>query len=404
MTTPPPPPPRLRRDRFTWTLTGWFIAWGWLLYSFNPAVPLLAEEFGVSRAAAGLHGTAMAAGAVLAAGLTPALVRRIGRRATLVVAGVVLVAGVLLLVAGHGLPVTLSGMAVTATGGNLAISAAQAGLVIHQGPAASAAMSLVNGVGAGIGLIGPLALGASVALGWGWRPAVAVTAVFAAVTALLTARLPRTEAFARSAAPRAAPDGDAPPPLRPELVRASRWFLVVVLAALATENATTYWATDLVLQRTGAGAGIATATTAGLLAGMTVIRFVVGPLSLRVPPTRLLVVSFGVSVLGWAVLWTATVPAVAVAGLVVTGLGYGALYPLGVALLLAAAQGRTDRAQAQSTLAGGLAIGVAPFLLGFLADRVGSHQAFILVPILAVAGGIAAWRGGLAARAGSSTP
>lgn len=401
---PPPQPPRLRRDRFTWTLTGWFIAWGWLLYSFNPAVPLLAEEFGVSRAAAGLHGTAMAAGAVLAAGLTPALVRRIGRRATLVVAGVVLVAGVLLLIAGHGLPVTLSGMAVIATGGNLAISAAQAGLVIHQGPAASAAMSLVNGVGAGIGLIGPLALGASVALGWGWRPAVAVTAVFAAVTAVLTARLPRTEAFARGAVPRATHDGDPPLPLRPELVRASRWFLVVVLAALATENATTYWATDLVLQRTGAGAGIATATTAGLLAGMTVIRFVVGPLSLRVPPTRLLVVSFGVSVLGWAVLWTATVPAVAVAGLVVTGLGYGALYPLGVALLLAAAQGRTDRAQAQSTLAGGLAIGVAPFLLGFLADRVGSHQAFILVPILAVAGGIAAWRGGLAARAGSSTP
>ncbi|MFB9956886.1 MFS transporter [Cellulomonas denverensis] len=411
---PPLQPPRLRRDRFTWTLTGWFIAWGWLLYSFNPAVPLLAEEFGVSRAAAGLHGTAMAAGAVLAAGLTPALVRRIGRRATLVVAGVVLVAGVLLLIAGHGLPMTLSGMAVTATGGNLAISAAQAGLVIHQGPAASAAMSLVNGVGAGIGLIGPLALGGSVALGWGWRPAVAVTAVFAAVTAVLTARLPRTEAFARPAAPGrgadarragtgATHDGDAPPPLRPELVRASRWFLVVVLAALATENATTYWATDLVLQRTGAGAGIATATTAGLLAGMTVIRFVVGPLSLRVPPTRLLMVSFGVSVLGWAVLWTATVPWVAVAGLVVTGLGYGALYPLGVALLLAAAQGRTDRAQAQSTLAGGLAIGVAPFLLGFLADRVGPHQAFILVPILAVAGGIAAWRGGLAARAGSST-
>nr|WP_263120511.1 MFS transporter [Cellulomonas sp. RIT-PI-Y] len=395
----------MRRDRFTWTMTGWFVAWGWLLYSFNPAVPLVAEEFGVSRAAAGLHGTAMAAGAILAASVTPTLVLRIGRRGTLLLAGSVLAVGTVLLVAGQALAFTLAAMTVTATGANMAISAAQAGLIVHQGPAGSAAMSLANGIGSGIGLIGPLALGGAVALGWGWRPAVAMTAVFTVITALLTARVTESEAFARRASTRAdAPDRVPPPARRPELVTASRWFLVVVLASVATENATTYWATDLVIERTGAGAGIATATTAGLVAGMTVIRFVVGPLSLRMPPAGLLVASFGVSIVGWAVLWSATVPWVALTGLVLTGLGYGALYPLGIAMLLASAQGRTDRAQAQSTLAGGSAIGIAPFLLGFLADRVGSHQAFVVVPVLAVAGGIAAWRGGVAARAAAVDP
>lgn len=387
-------------------MTGWFVAWGWLLYSFNPAVPLLAEEFGISRAAAGLHGTAMAAGAILAAAFTPTLVTRLGRRTTLVLAGSVLTVGVVLLTLGQALPLTLAAMALTATGANIAISAAQAGLALHQGPAGSAALSLANGIGAGIGLIGPLALGGAVALGWGWRPAVAMTAVFTAVTAVLTSRLPESEAFARR--PVAAVVGETPggvPPLarRPELVRASRWFLIVVLVSVATENATTYWATDLVIERTGAGAGIATATTAGLVAGMTVIRFVAGPLSLRVPPAHLVVVSFGVSILGWAVLWSATAPWLALAGLVLTGLGYGALYPLGIALLLASAQGRTDRAQAQSALAGGLAIGIAPFLLGFLADRVGAHSAFVLVPVLAAIGAVAAWRGGVAARSGAVT-
>ena len=435
MTTQPPAPvPRLQRDRFTLTLDGVFVTWGWLLYSFNPSVPLLAAELRVSNAQAGLHGTAMAIGAVLAAAVTPWAVLRVGRRAALVGACVLLAAGIGLLVSGRTLPVTLTGMVVVALGGNVAISAAQAGLVLHHGRTASAAVTEANGVGSGVGLLGPLAVGACVAAGWGWRPAVAVTAVLALATAVAV-RLLRTEgALGRPGArgragARAGGDVSRADPLDPvarggpadaavpgagptatgaqdagrapgaaRAVRASRWFLVTVVAALALENATTYWATDLVRDRTGAGAGIATATTAGLVAGMTLIRFVVGPLSLRVSPARLLAASFAVAVAGWAVLWTATTAPVALAGLFLAGLGYGAQYPLGIALLLGASGGATDAAQARATVGGGVAIGLAPFLLGALADAVGSHTAFLVVPVLAVVGGVAAVSGGRAWR------
>lgn len=423
-TQPPAPAPRLQRDRFTLTLDGVFVTWGWLLYSFNPSVPLLAAELGVSNAQAGLHGTAMAVGAVLAAAVTPWAVLRVGRRSALVGACVLLAAGIGLLVSGRTLPVTLTGMVVVALGGNVAISAAQAGLVLHHGRTASAAVTEANGVGSGVGLLGPLAVGACVAAGWGWRPAVAVTAVLALATAVAV-RLLRTEgALGRPGArgragARAGGDVSRADPLDPvapggpaatgaqdagrapgaaRAVRASRWFLVTVVAALALENATTYWATDLVRDRTGAGAGIATATTAGLVAGMTLIRFVVGPLSLRVSPARLLAASFAVAVAGWAVLWTATTAPVALAGLFLAGLGYGAQYPLGIALLLGASGGATDAAQARATVGGGVAIGLAPFLLGALADAVGSHTAFLVVPVLAVVGGVAAVSGGRAWR------
>ena len=419
-TQPPAPAPRLQRDRFTLTLDGVFVTWGWLLYSFNPSVPLLAAELGVSNAQAGLHGTAMAVGAVLAAAVTPWAVLRVGRRSALVGACVLLAAGIGLLVSGRTLPVTLTGMVVVALGGNVAISAAQAGLVLHHGRTASAAVTEANGVGSGVGLLGPLAVGACVAAGWGWRPAVAVTAVLALATAVAV-RLLRTEgALGRPGARgRAGGDVSRADPLDPvarggpaatgaqdagrapgaaRAVRASRWFLVTVVAALALENATTYWATDLVRDRTGAGAGIATATTAGLVAGMTLIRFVVGPLSLRVSPARLLAASFAVAVAGWAVLWTATTAPVALAGLFLAGLGYGAQYPLGIALLLGASGGATDAAQARATVGGGVAIGLAPFLLGALADAVGSHTAFLVVPVLAVVGGVAAVSGGRAWR------
>ncbi|MBW0253194.1 sugar MFS transporter [Cellulomonas sp. PS-H5] len=458
-TQTPAPAPRLYRDRFTLTLDGVFVTWGWLLYSFNPSVPLLAAELGVSNAQAGLHGTAMAVGAVLAAALTPWTVLRLGRRAALVGAGVLIAVGIGLLTSGWTLPATLSGMVVVSVGGNVAVSAAQAGLVLHHGRTASAAVTEANGVGSGIGLLGPLAVGACVAAGWGWRPAVAVTAALALATAVAVRLLPEEGALGRprrvpepatarasrppGAAPRPASrlgvpgpgtsrperpasSAAAPGPASPDLSRdpgaaevraradqrdsrsgaaaagravlASRWFLVAVVAALALENATTYWATDLVRDRTGAGAGIATATTAGLVAGMTLIRFVVGPLSLRVSPARLLAASFGVAVAGWAVLWTATSAAVALAGLFLAGLGYGAQYPLGIALLLGAAGGATDAAQARATVGGGVAVGLAPFLLGALADAVGSHTAFLVVPVLAVVGGVAAVAGGRAWR------
>jgi len=170
------------------------------------------------------------------------------------------------------------------------------------------------------------------------------------------------------------------------------------VAGISLEFATTYWSTSLILQQTGAGAGIAAAATAGLVAGMSAVRFVVGPLSLRVAPTLLLAVAFLVAIGGWALLWTATTPAAAIVGLVVAGFGYGAQYPLSIALLLATAPGRPDATQARATFVGSLAVGMAPFALGALSDAVGTHQAFLVVPVVAVVGVVAALLGGRALR------
>lgn len=401
---------RLVRDPSTLGLYAPFVVWGWLLYSFNPSVPLLGDELGTTAAQAGLHGTAMAVGGLVAAPLIPRLARRSGRRTALVVASVITAVGVVALLAGSSLPWTLGGMLVTAVGGNLLIATAQVALSVHHGPTASAAITEANGVGAGIGLLGPLAVGAGVALGWGWRPGVAVTAVLSVLTVLVVRRLPRSRALdVRSGPATAAADGTPAPAAPGPRAGAAPFFLAALVAATSLEFATTFWATELVREQTDAGPGIATATTAGLVAGMTATRFVVGPLSLRVPPARLLAGSFVVAVAGWAVLWTATSTAVALAGLVVAGVGYGAQYPLAVALLLAASPGRGDRAQSHATLAGALAVGVAPFALGALADRVGSHDAFVLVPVVAAVGLVVAVLGGRAVRRtgvvlGGSTP
>lgn len=405
----------MRRDQLTLTLYGTFVMWGWFLYSFSPSVPLLTEDLGISRAQGGLHGTALAVGAVVAAILTPRLVLRLGRRPTLMLGGFVVAAGVVLLLLGPSILFTLSGMLVLAVGANIAVASAQVALALHHRGGASAIITEANGVGSSIGLLGPLAVGATVAAGWGWRPAVAVTIPLALLTALLALRvkLPSrvtTPEIVEGPAP--VPPAPTPSPapvdpqrrlpvrfgrLRPQAL-ASWCFLTAILAGIGLENVTTYWSAELVIGRTGAPASIATATTAGLVAGMSLIRFVIAPLSLRIRPAHLLTFSFLVSVVGWAVLWTATVPAIALVGLFVAGLGYGAQYPLGISLLLRVAGAAVDKAQARSTLAGGLAIGVLPFALGALADAFGPHRAFLLVPAIAVLGAVAAVAGARATR------
>lgn len=436
--------PRLRRDRLTVTLYGSFITWGWLLYSFNPSVPLLAQERGLSSAQAGLHGTAMALGGLVAAVLAPRAVQWWGRRAAVAGAGLTVALGVVALVLGPSLVWTLLAMLVVSVGGNVLIASSQVGLALRHGRVATAAITEANGVGSGVGLFGPLAVGAAVAAGWGWRPAVLVTSLIALVGAAYVLRLPASAALSahgtrtrpetakgeKGLAPAVVPvavaaggtepldeetellthDDPAVLPSAPVLppaavphvryrpAAAAMLFIVSLVAAIAIENATTYWATALLIDRTGAQAGIATAATAGLVAGMTVVRFVVGPLSLRVRPALLLTGAYLVAIAGWAVVWTTTSTAVAMAGLVLAGLGYGAQYPLSIALMLGASPGHGDRVQGYATLAGGVAVGVAPLLLGALADQLGMHTAFVVVPVLACLGVVAAVLGGRALR------
>ena len=414
-----PAPARLHRDRLTISLYSFFVVWGWLLYSFSPSVPLIADELRVSKAQAGLHGTAFAAGAILVAQLTPRFVARYGRRATLIWSALWVAAGTAVLVLGASLVWTLTGVFVLAAGGNIAVSAALAGLSLHHERASSAAVTEANGVGSSVGLFGPLAVGASVALGWGWRPAVAVTALLGVASAVLLARLPADPVLGRpvptghpgSTDAAAAADTDSASACSLDsddgasdssAAVATRWFLVAVVAAIALETATTFWSADLIRQQTGAGAGIATAATAGLVAGMSAIRFVVGPLSLRIEPARVLTASFLLAIVGWVVLWTATTTSVALAGLVIAGFGYGAQYPLSISILLSVARRSTDRAQANATLAGGVAIGVAPYVLGALADSFGAHTAFLFIPVVALVGATAAVVGPLAARRASA--
>jgi fucose permease len=130
-------------------------------------------------------------------------------------------------------------------------------------------------------------------------------------------------------------------------------------------------------------AGVATSAVAVIVLGMFVGRLIGGQLALRVRPVHLLLAALTLSLCGFAVFWIATVPAAAVLGLFICGLGNAMHFPLSVGLAVEVAGPHlADRAAASASYAMVVSFGIAPFALSASADRIGAHGAFLFVPML----------------------
>jgi predicted MFS family arabinose efflux permease len=364
----------VQRDRLTWSIYSYLGLWGWFLYSFGPSVPLIRDEQGTSRAVAGLHGTALAVGALVAAALTVPVTRRLGRRRTLLLGAGLVVVGVTLLVTGRWTPWTIAACAVVGTGGSLGLNTTSAVLSVHHDEAGPAAISEANGVGAGVGVLAPIALGASIGVGLTWRGSLALTIPLALLAFVLIARAPGRPALLGGPPPTAEDPGRLPLRFWPALG--------LLMSCVAVEFCTTYWTGDLLQARTGVPPRVGAALVSVVIAGMAVGRALASRLTRLAGLDALLGGTIAVAATGWLVMWLATDVKVAAAGLLVTGLGLALQFPLSISRLMAVSAGRLDAATGWASLGAGLASGVAPFVLGALADAVGPHLGFLLVPCL----------------------
>ena len=363
----------LVRDRRTWLTYSQLGVYGWFLYGFGPALTLLRDEQGFSRTVAGLHGTALAVGALLSALVVAPLTARFGR-VRLIWAGLaMLCAGVALLCSFTALPATLGGALLCAFGGSFVVTCTMTVLASLHHIAAPAAITEANAVAAGVGAVAPLAIGIAVVLG-SWRIGMLVLLPVVAVLALAERRTPSP-----------VDSGVTPSRGRSSPLGQRYWVSwVVVTAGIGVEFCLTLWSADLLDHRTGLSPAAASACVTALVAGMFLGRAAGGRLSLRHTLDHLLYAGIALDLLGFAVLWSTTTPVVAVAGLFACGLGLALHYPLGLSRAILASDGRPDQASARVGLGAALASGVGPFVLGALADATSIHLAVLIVPGLLV--------------------
>ncbi|MFG2053621.1 MFS transporter [Micromonospora sp. NPDC048930] len=389
--------PRLTHDKTTWLTYAQLGLWGFFLYGFGPVVPLLRDDQGTSAAVAGLHSTGIAVGALLGGALFAPVARRLGRGPAIWLGLAGVAAGVAALGLLRPLPATITAVAVIATFGMMVVSGVNVVLVAHHGPAAPAALAEANAACAGMGILAPLVIGACVDAGLGWRPVMAVEVGLIALVALAAltfrVRLPKAARYDNSSSARLAPRSDLEPTaaaaaahrdgVTGSTARLPRaywiaWLLMAVTGSI--EVCLSLWTADVLRTHAGLSAGGASAAVAAIVCGMFAGRLAGGRFALRWRPVPLLLGALTVSLAGFALFWSAPVGWLAVTGLVVLGLGNALHYPLAISIALAVAGPAADKAAGWSSYSMGVGFGIAPVALGWVADGVGPHLAFLLLP------------------------
>jgi fucose permease len=364
---------RPTRDRPTWIAYVQLAVWAWFLYAFGATQALLRDEQDTSRGLASLHGTLMALGGLAAALVTARLIDRVGRGRTMRwAAAATAVAITVYLLPGAPPAVTLAGALLTAFGTFLIISI-NGFLLDYQEDAGPASLTEANALASFAGLLGPLAVGLGAATVLGWRAGVWVVVIALVLTELWRGRdvtVFGTVALARRE--------DAPGRLPVRIL----WPLVAIMCFLGAEFSLTFWGADLLRERCGFGAAAAAASLGAVSGGMLIGRFVGSRLAQRMDVERLLAGSIVLALLAFAIAWSFTWWPAVMTGLLLTGVGIGVHWPLGVARAVRASGGMTDRAAAAASIAGSIAIAATTVLLGVLADAVGVHLAFLAVPTL----------------------
>jgi len=363
------------RTRFTWLA---YILLGYYAYlqaSVGPLMPFLRSELHMSYTLEGLHFSAFAFGAVLV-GLSGNRVTRLcGRRRVFWGGAGVMAAGAVALVISHHPILTLLSLVVMGYAGNLLLMTIQSTLSDQHQEQRSIALIEANVVASIGASLAPLCVGGlqSVALGWRSALVLMVLILLLIFTVSRNFSIPGGQHPARK--PSSAPHALAFP--------FSFWaYWTIVLLGVAIEWCIVYWGADFLAQESRLSKSVAASLVSLFFLAEIVGRFIGSRLARAMRSTRLILLAVLLTVTGFPLFWLAPFAPLRLIGLCITGMGIANLWPLSIALTLGTVPEQTDAASARTALGAGMAILIAPFVLGWLADQVGIRGAYGIVALL----------------------
>ena len=367
----------LSRDMLTWWAYGVLAAFAFLLNGFGPVLDDLRRELEVSRTVAGLHSTGLAAGMIAAGVLGERMRLSLGWLKLYWVACGGLLAGVLGLAAAGTAVLTVPCAVVIGFAGTLLLVMVPSVLNTRHGEESGAAIAEAHATASFVGVVAPLAVGASLAALGMWLPAfLAMTlgvlpALGVRASRLLPDRLPVAERQEAGVRPGRLPAGYW------------RWW-TALLFGVAAEFAVLLWAADDARERLGLGVGAAALAPSAFLLGMGLVRAFGARLVVGRPRGPVFRRAALLAVTAFVLYRATDLVPVALLGLTLVGCGIGLLYPVSLAGAMATSPGLEAQASARSALASGLAIGSGPLAFGALADLSGTANAsWVVVGLLA---------------------
>ncbi len=361
------------QTRIVWTAFGLLALWAYVLYALGNATPYLRAELHLTAFEAGLHGSALAVGVLIAGFTSDAVGRRIGGSRLLDLA-VLDLAGALALVSfAPSIAVSLPAVLLIGLGGGSMGTQVNVELTRAGEAESRRLMSQGNGWAMLAAAAAPLAIGLAAQTLQAWR--LALLLPIAGLLAVLVLR------------PRAGGDAVFVQPPRTALPRGYwiAWLFMVV--AVSIEFSVVFWGSTMVATRTGASSGEATLLASLFVVGMFSGRMAIGRGAGERRGSRgLLAAGVAMVIAGVALVLVSTLPLLSGAGLLMCGLGTAPMWPVGLSVAMGCAPQQRLQAAARATLAAGLAVLIAPSALGLASDAVGVVAAWPLVAGLAGVG------------------
>ena len=365
-------PTTFKRDRFFWTVAAQTAVVNFFLGGFGPAQSLLNHDQKTALWVTGLHGTAMGVASILSGMSLPHLAHRYGRSNTGWIGLVIFSFGMVALATVKPVPLTITAALVTGYGCSTVINSFVVSISHHYGKHAPIAVAQANAIASVGYVIGTFTIGtiAQYAPHY-WRPGLMLV-LPAALYLFFVRREKSVEAHV--------PDEGGPQSGRLPRVFWFTWFGFI--ATISTEFATAFWASKLVQDRTNAGPAIATITIMALGTGMGLGRFFGGRVMRKLSLDNQLLTILALQFFGFFGLWFSHLLALSILMLFISGLGISMQFALTSLRLISHSDGRPELAIGKSSLAAGIAIAGAPFLLSALADQIQISRAYLMVPIL----------------------
>ncbi len=365
-------PAKLERDRFFWTIALQTLVVNFFLGGFGPAQPLLRADQGTSLSIAGLHGTAMGLASILAGFINPWISHKFGRANAGWIGMGIFVGGLTSLAFLQPVPLTILAAGIAGLGVSTVINSFVTSFNSHYKAMAPIAVAQANGI-ASVGYVfGTFTIGniAQQAPDF-WRLGLLIILPVAFYLFFFLRE--------KSDEPHV-PHNDGPQGGKLSRAFWISWFGFI--ATISTEFATSFWAAALVRDRTDASAAISTIAIMALGTGMGLGRFFGGRVMHKLSLDHQLLAILGLQFVGFFGLWLSHNLAISMVMLLLNGLGISMQFALTSLRLISHSDGRPDLAIGKSSLAAGIAIGGAPFLLGVFGDGFGISRAYLMVPVL----------------------
>lgn len=360
-----------KRDKVFWLVALQTAVFGIFMGGFGPALPLLQEDQGTSGAIAGLHGTALGVASIIAGYLNAPLVHKYGRYRSIWLGLVIFNLGAMSFIALPQVWQTIPSILFAGIGLSITVNNAMTYLTSHYKDNSARAVSQANGVNSSFVLIGNFIIGTIAGTQFSWRLGLLICLPFAIILYLTLGKNHKVEHI---------PDQSGRQKGSLPLKYWLSW--IGLMFCIAAEFAIAFWAAALLREKTDLDAATSTTLVLAYPLGMMIGRWFGTYVFPNLDIDERLKLIIALQGLSFFLFWGSEVIIVSFIALFFVGLGTSMQFALSTLRLLRFGWKKPDLAMGKSSLSAGIAIGLSPLLLGYLADLFGIVKGFLLVPIL----------------------